>query len=235
MLWKTIHARILDFLKEGIHPGMLNPVFGLPVPKDVPKHRGPSPNERYWLDWFREFSEINNSMERLTHSLVYLSSYPKSKAFHFHRLSEADWLRYHIEAYLNEVYILHERLTRFLRKIEKVGIAARDKSALNSVNKLKAVVTASLKNVVRARGGHVHEQRFDDTELANLGSLVLITKSSELRPLRTLRQLQYLKALQKWRRQLLANNKETQKLCEYVFEEANTILIRHEPPGISRN
>src|SRR5262245_51203601 len=93
-LWEVIHGRLLPYLKASIHPGMLNPVFGLPPPKDIPPGPQASPNESYWMGWMQEFSEINASFDRLSQALVYLTHLPTSKAFRFQRLSEGDWLRY---------------------------------------------------------------------------------------------------------------------------------------------
>src|SRR5271169_3899591 len=132
-LFEVVHERILPLLKVGAHPGLLNPVFGLPHSKTMARGSEPSVNERYWLDWFEEFTEIDSSMNRLDQALVYLSHYPGSRTFRFHRLSEANWLRYHIEAYVQETYILFQRLSRFLRKVRKVAIDARDKDGVSSV------------------------------------------------------------------------------------------------------
>lgn len=228
-LFKAAHERVVPLLKEGVHPGLLNPVFGLPQPKDLPKGRKPSPSERYWLGWFQEFSEIDASVKRLDQALVYLSHYPNSKVFRFHKLSEADWIRYHVHAYLHDAYILYERLRRFLRKVEKVAIAARDKTGLSSVEKQKAIVDAALSNVVRVRGRHVHEYRFQDDELRDLDTLVLVTRNGKLPELRWVRRYKFDMALLKWRRQILRNNKETEKLCVTLFEETTAAITRNEP------
>lgn len=232
-LFEVAHARILPLIKSGIRPGLLNPVFGLPQPKDMPKGPDPSANERYWLDWFHEFSEINASMDRLDQAFAYLSHYPPRKVFRFHGLSEASWLRYHIEAYLQEVYILSARLSRFLRRVEKTANEARDRTGVSSVRRLRSAVNVSLKDVVRARGHHVHESRFHDDELASLDTLVLLTKAGKMRKLRPLRETQFATTLLKWRKQVLKNNKETQTLCAALFIETRDILTRNEPgaPG----
>lgn len=228
-LWRVVHKRILPFLKGGVHPGLLNPVFDLPQPTDIPKKPEPSANERYWIGWMQEFSEINSSIERLNQSLVYLTHFPATKAFRFHKLSEADWLRYHIEVYVQEVYILYSRLTRFLRKVEKTATASRDRDGLTSAKQMQRTVYATLDPIVKTRRRHVHEYRFEDTALQNLDSLVLITRDGTLRQLRFFRKLKYLSALEKWRKQLLHNNTELQKLCVILFEDATKILVRNEP------
>jgi hypothetical protein len=230
-LFERIQQRINPTLKARIRPGLLNPVFGLPQPETVAKRPEPSANERYWLTWFEEFIEIDSSMNRLDQALVYLSHYPGSRTFRFHGLTEADWLRYHIEAYLQETYILFKRFDRFLRKVEKVAIDARDRAGVSSAKKLKTVLDASLKGVVATRSKHVHEYRFQDDELKNLDTLVLLTKAGKMRSLRGFRRVQYITVLVKWRKQLGTNNKETQKLCVAVLEEVKVILTRNEPPS----
>jgi hypothetical protein len=229
-LFERILERINPMLKRGIRPGLLNPVFGLPKPETVAKRPEPSTSERYWLNWFEEFIEIDSSMNRLDQALVYLSHYPGSPTFRFHGLSEASWLRYHIEAYLQETYILFERLSRFLRKVEKVAIDSRDKAGVASAKNLKTGLEASLKGVIATRGRHVHEYRFQDDELKDLDTLVLLTKAGKMRSLRGFRRAHYVTALVKWRKQLRTNNKETQKLCVALLEEVKEIVTRNEPP-----
>ncbi len=126
-------------------------------------------------------------MNRLDQALAYLSHYPASRTFRFHGLSEASWLRYHIEVHLQETYVLSERLGRFLRKAEKAAINARDKAGVSSVTKLKRALDAFLKSVVATRSSHVHEHRFQDDELKNLDTLVLLTSAGKMRSLRGLR------------------------------------------------
>jgi hypothetical protein len=228
-LWQVIHQRLVPRLSKDLPPDLLNPVFGLPESKRLSNRTKPSANERYWIDWFREFSEIGSSVDRLNQALVYLARFPENKTFRFHGLSEADWLRYHIEAYLQETYVLYSRLRRFLRKVEKVAIASSDRVGITSARDLDRTVTASLANVVKIRGGHVHEYRFDDKELRDLDVLVLVTKHGRLRPLRPFRHLKYIEALEKWRKQLWKNNRETLNLCAKVFEDSTKILVRNEP------
>ena len=228
-LFRLIHQRTVPSLLKDLPADLLNPVFGLPPSNKGPKRQQLSRNERYWIDWLQEFSEINSSIERLDQCLVYLTHFPAKKSFRFHGLSESDWLRYHIEAYLQETYILYTRLTRFLRMVEKVAIASSDKAGLLSAKGLKRIVEESFAAIVKTRAGHVHEHRFDATELRNLDTLVLLTKAGRLRKLYVLRQLEYFSALEKWRKQLIANNKEILTGLVLLFPEATKILKRNEP------
>ena len=231
-LFKVIQNRTLPYITSG--PGqqsdLLNPVFGFPTPKDIPKKPEPSANERYWINWMYEFVEIDSSLKRLNQALVYLSQPPRSRAMRFHRLSEADWLRYHIEAYFQETYIIHQRLSRFLKRVERSANRGSDDSGVAAAKKLRSVVEASLDGVVRVRGGHVHEHRFDSDELRDLDLLVLLTTAGKEHKLRGFRNFRYLTALIKWRKQLLHNNRQIQKLCVAIVEETTDVLTRNEPP-----
>ena len=216
-------------LRGRTRPDLLNPVFGLPTRDDLPRGPEPSANERYWVEWFVQFSEINASIERLSQALVYLSHYPRSRVFRFHRLSEASWLRYHIEAYLQEAYILVERLKAFLKRTERTASRCGDPNGRNSARKFRSAVDASFKNIVQARAGHVHKHRFEDEELRNLDTLVLLTASGKMGKLRPLREARFIATLEKWRRQLNENNKVSLALCATIFTETTEILKRNEP------
>lgn len=133
---------------------------------------------------------------------------------------------------MQEIYILCERLKRFLREAEKVATVARDRSSLSLVKGLKIGAESSLKPVISTRSRHVHEYRFQSDELRDLETLVLLTKGGKMRSLRWVRKTQYLKALRKWHEQLQKNNKATLDLCVRIFEETTKIIKRHEPaPG----
>lgn len=228
-LFKVIHDRIVPLFKAGVHPALLNPVFGLPQPKGVPKPPAPSANERYWIDWMQEFMEINSAINRLNQSLIYLGHFPGSKPFRFHGLSEADWLRYHVEVYLQEIYILSDRLSRFLRRVGKTAAAAGDRDGVAWARREATFVTSAFANAIKARGGHVHRYRFEDTELRDLDTLVLVTKPGRLRTLRGFRKFKYVTALEKWRKQIKESNKGIIKLCADLFGAAARILVRNEP------
>jgi hypothetical protein len=140
-LFNVAHERITPMLllRARTRPDLLNPVFGLPPREDIPAGPEPSANEQYWVEWFYQFVEINASIERLGQALVYLSHYPRSPVFRFHRLSEASWRRYHIKSYLQETYILSERLGGFLRKVERAANRAGDATGGASARKLQTV------------------------------------------------------------------------------------------------
>jgi hypothetical protein len=229
-LFNVIRERLLDGLLKSVEPGMFKEMLGIAPRRNRPRSEPQTANERYWTPWFWEVVEIHATLDRLDQILTYLSHYPGNKAFRGR--SEADWLRYHIEFYLQEIYVLRERLRRFLKKVEKAAVDARDKSGVSATRVLKTGVELSLKNVVFIRAGHVHHYRFDDEELKKLDGIVLITNIRQFGVFRPLRELQYQKTMVKFRQQLRRNNREIRKLCVRVFEDTTKILVRNEPSGL---
>jgi len=217
-----------------IRPGLLHPLYGLPDPHSDYKYPEPSVNERYWGKWFREFQEIDTSVERLQQALVYLTHYPGAKPFRSHRLSEAEWIRYHVEVYVQELYILYQRLGRFLRKVDKVAKGASDDAGLAMVRALKQAVKDGFSHAVHIRSGHVHEFRLQDEVLSNLDLALLFSRGpsrKKLPMLRAARQARYAAALNKWRKQMRDKNRDILSACVALFQETTSILVRNEPPG----
>jgi hypothetical protein len=229
VLFRLAQQELQPLFHLAARPGLLNPVFGVPLPKNSPASPEPSASERYWLRWFQDGAEIDSSRRRLDQALAYLSHCPPSRGLRFHGLSEADWLRYHIEVYLQEIYILFERLKHLLRGVEKVAVRGLDREGLGSIKKLRKALDGTLSAFVAARGSHVHERRFQDDELKNLDTLVLLTGAGKMRQFRAFRKSQYISVLRKWQKQLLDNYKVILVLCTMIFQETTPILARNEP------
>jgi hypothetical protein len=229
VLFKTIQERF-EF-KRFVRPGLVYPLYGLPDSSPDYKYPESSPNERYWAKWFREFIEIDTAVNRLDQAYVYLSHYPGGKAFPFQRLSEAEWIRYHVETYIQELYVLHQRFKRFLKKIERAAKGARDDDGVTTAQGLARAFENGFSNFVRIRGAHVHEFRFHDEELSTLDLALLFTRAkSKLPMLRHARRDRYTAALNKWRKFMANSNKNILEACVTLFEETNSILLRNEPP-----
>ena len=64
---------------------------------------------------FRPMSEILKAMESIKNIATYIRSFPHKK----HGISPLSYLQYHVENYLNEIYILKNRLISYLNILEK--------------------------------------------------------------------------------------------------------------------
>jgi hypothetical protein len=68
-----------------------------------------SPQDIFFGDLFYGFNEIFISFERLKDLEVYISRFPNTKTL----IAKIDYLRFLIENYLNEMYLLKERLNKY--------------------------------------------------------------------------------------------------------------------------
>jgi hypothetical protein len=80
--------------------------------------------------------------------------------------SRSAWVRYHAENYLNELYIFQNRAEAFLTLLRR---CYRNQPYLPELKKrcdqLEEALKKGMAGAVKARGGHVHDTRFDDASL----------------------------------------------------------------------
>ncbi|HEV7426572.1 MAG TPA: hypothetical protein VGQ46_09405 [Thermoanaerobaculia bacterium] len=110
-------------------------------------------------------SEVVDSHAAMRNVELYLSRF----AFAEDGVRPSAYIRYHVESFLNEMYILRERMDAFAVKIGKEF--RKDRYLTNGPQKI-AYIRSEVKRLfdpaIRMRGGHVHEARHDDAELAQL-------------------------------------------------------------------
>ena len=111
-------------------------------------------------DLFARFMEISNSLDRLHEILSLLRNAPPRTA----KISKVQYLTFLVEAYLNELFLLRERLrtlaiwiSRRLRR-SKPGLATR-------MSRLAENTARMLDRTTEARSRHVHESRFSTEDL----------------------------------------------------------------------
>lgn len=142
------------------------------IPKVAPAEL--PPEERFAVDTFHGFMEIRGTLERLHDIELYVRRFP----YRGSRVTRERYLRFHIEAYFHEAYILRERLSAFgKRSTRAYKRGARRERSVRVAQQLETIV-ASLDDVVEVRSRHVHESRFEEMRLLNLATLELIERNS---------------------------------------------------------
>lgn len=121
---------------------------------------------------FRPMSEIFSTMEIIENIPIYMNSFPYTKS----KISKLSYIKYHLESFMNEVYILEERLHAYLNLIEK---AYRKETNANQIKKVlkqtSKYLLDSLKNIHSLRCAHVHKLRYSDNDLDQLTTLQLLS------------------------------------------------------------
>ena len=188
------------------------------TPSTTKLHGPVTVQDRFVGQVFAGFMEIVRSYERLQDIYFYAGRFPYGSS----RASPERYLRYHIENYFAEVYVLRERLLAYLKIIERLYRREKDFSALKtSCDDLAHVISKGLEGLVDARGQHVHQRRLSDGELGRLYTIEFFAKMGEddefARNMRTHFKIEHRKVKAHWKQKLKQGNDGLALLLDMVF------------------
>jgi hypothetical protein len=127
--------------------------------------------ERYIGDLFSHFSEVSVASMTLKDIEFYIRRFP----YDVSKISKHRHLQFLVEAYLNEIYILEQRLLTFLTFIERQHKGDPRLTQIKATCKaLRKDVQASFKELVGTRGSHVHEARYSARRLNRLAAFEVL-------------------------------------------------------------
>lgn len=109
-----------------------------------------------------DLSEIEQSIACLHNVPIYLRRFPYRSL----NVSPADYMQYHLENWLSEVYLLRERFD-MTRKHIKRRFCCHGESAdiASAADTAFAVLDSAVEDIRVTRGLHVHQRRFVDREV----------------------------------------------------------------------
>ena len=189
-----------------------------PIPLSLTKE------ELFYRDVFWYWGEIRKSLENLEYVPIFINSFRRSKAYREASITATIYLRYHIEHYLQENYILLVRVRAFMnwlsRGFKKEG---RTQESL-FVSKLKKYFENVMNNLTLARVYHVHQARYDDNVL-NVSTLFEIASTSEDEKLKIGATLSYKRAKKEWSERIKKNNQDLKESLDTIFESLIPIVF----------
>jgi hypothetical protein len=117
------------------------------------------------------FVEIQESIDNLHNIAIYVRRFPYANA----GVEKGAYLRYHVENYLQELYILKERLKSYLTTVSRAYRLDPRGKRLGTVAKavdkhFHEVFAGSL----QARRRHVHQRRYSDPDIERLRGLEIV-------------------------------------------------------------
>ena len=202
-----------------------NYIFEINGPKKISKK--PSDKSIFlWNVLFRPLGEIIESFETIKNISLFINSFPYKTS----KISKVKFLQYHIANYLNELYILQNRLKLYLTKIQRGYRKSNNHTIIKTMCKpLSENVNSIFKVKFDARGIHVHEKRYSDRELDRISSLELLTLGSDNNKERSdFIQLyfitEYKKVRRKWTIRLKKDIKYLESILETYFEVLLTLI-----------
>jgi len=209
-----------------------NRIFDLEGPRSIKR------KPLAWEVWYSQrlakpFSAICKSHETLQDIEVYVRRFP----FRGTRVSRVTYLRHNIEVYLQEVYVLRQRMIDFLNSLEK---DYAESSQGVSFKKLNAPfcreIKTRLKPIIEARGDHVHGWGYDDKRLSRLDTLELLANYSSRKKTghrklkvvyRILHEDVYKAERKQWSKLLHQWNEAIGKLLDEYFRSLDCIVFPH--------
>jgi hypothetical protein len=201
---------------EALGEDIQNRILGLNGATGVNRNR--TEKDQFIAKTFLAFLEIANSFETLEGIAFYAGRFPFQKT----RITPERYLRFHVEAWLADVYILQLRLTSYLKVVERQHKKNPRLPAIRgSFQDLEELLTKTLKGVVEVRGQHVHRVRFSDDDIDRLGYIKLLTHGPDdgfLRLMRLLHRRVRRKVKKAWKDRLVTNNKAIRELLDIFFD-----------------
>lgn len=187
----------------------------------------PSNKELFFGKIFQGFLEIDSSVRTLNDIEIYIATFP----YRNKPITKPRHLRYHLENYFNEIYLLKERLKAYLTKIGRYYKKDnRHQSILRRTRPIFRVVRNSLKGIIETRRVHVHVVRFSDKDLDRLESMELFHtagfgSNDANRLFDNYYKFTYRLIRSKWKKTLKNNRTELYKLLNIYSEVLIDILF----------
>ena len=163
------------------------------------------------------FTEIVNTFEALNLSELLLSLAPPRSR----RIVKDEYLKYLVSAYLQDVYILKERLNSYATKVSRLYVRDKEaKAIMASLVPSFTTIAASFDGISSTRGAHVHAQRYSDKELDMLAQISLVNRLSKKSEFDLHEGYKLVRA--KWHSTVKSNNLITRQIldhyCDSLFE-----------------
>jgi hypothetical protein len=169
-----------------------------------------SPTDQAFNAVFYGYTEISNTLDALKMSEVLIGlTPPRSK-----QIKRDEYIQFLIGAYLQEIYILQQRLSAYATKMTRLF---RKPSMLSLID---ALVDQTLGDIIKTRGSHVHSIRYTDEKLNFLSALAFIerNKGDAILELDIDVDREYKAVQREWKERVRQNNKVTSVIIDAFFD-----------------
>jgi hypothetical protein len=183
-----------------------------------------TPRQQFLKKFFDGVVEITQSFEALKDIQLYIGRFP----FRRSNVSRTRYLRYHFESYLQEVFLLEERLLGYLTWVRRAYRKDRRAGDFERVcNVLQESVRKTLKGIIDLRSTHVHQYRVPERTLDRLGTLELLLSAPTgdivdhdfAEFIARAYRLRYLETKRHWKKTIKDNNSALRALLDLYFDQ----------------
>ncbi|HCN84425.1 MAG TPA: hypothetical protein DIT07_12510 [Sphingobacteriaceae bacterium] len=181
VFWDKLHKSLKTYLKPTKSKKFRRNIsFSLHGKYDQITPIGPKqkPIETFLSELLYDYGELSDSLKRFTIISALIRRYPKQPDWEKIGLSKTVHLRYHYEAFLNELYLYSERMKMLLTNLKKkCKKKSLDEEAIIIQTVLSDFLDA-LQNAIYIRGRHVHVRRFKNNKIEQLSDLEIFSGMS---------------------------------------------------------
>lgn len=172
------------------------------------------PTDGVFSEIFHGFTEIGGALEALAliEELLGLAP-PRSK-----RVDKDNYIKFLVGSYLQEMYILEQRLTAYAKKLARLY---RKPSLPGAV---KNVVYEPLEGLINTRGAHVHQRRFSDERLDSVSTLALFRRVGHA--LGEDLEFEYKMAQLHWKKRVRENNQTTRRIVDQYCAILEVVICK---------
>jgi hypothetical protein len=173
------------------------------------------PTDGVFWEIFNGFTEIGNALDALALVEILLRlAPPRSK-----RVDKDSYIKFLVGSYLQEMYILEQRLTAYATKLSRLY---RKPSLPKAV---RGVVFEPLEGLIGTRGAHVHQRRFSDEHLDSVTTFALFKRVGH--ELGDDLEFEYMRAQRQWGKRVKDNNLATRRIVDQYCALLEAVLCKH--------
>lgn len=216
---------LLDKPSKEFGEAILNKILDHEGPKSI--QRNPSREEFFVVNKLLiPLIEIRDSFKAIENIPIYARSFPYKRQ----GIAQSDYLRYHIENYLNEFYLLKNRLLAYQITIERsYKRSANFDHVSKNIPTMKKVIRETFILHSETRHNHVHKLRYTDEGLERLSTLELLSrdKGEFGIQIRSISSTAYKETRSKWVAKMKDEIKAFRIVLEVYFSALNSAITRN--------
>ena len=171
-----------------------------------------SQRERTLQKMLSGFAEIKNAYIVLNDVAVYIKRFPNKNL----KVPKSRFLKYHVGNYLNEIYILRERLESYQKIITRAYKHDSRLEGLASQLKKLDVLLSGFDNIIKLRGQHVHQERYNDENFDRLYFYEMMVENN-VDVFGDMYSIALRDYRQKWLKTIQANNNSIKEILSRYF------------------
>lgn len=201
-----------------------NRTFNLPGPKVVIEPPSLNQYEQLVVDLFLCYVEIQNSIDALKDSAIYIRRYEQDPKLKKRGISRSRYVRYHNDKWLNEAYIFYGRIEKLLKQLSRRY--RTQKQFLGELKKQLEMLKIIFASILKIRGHHVHVSRHSDDSIQSMESIELLSKRINNKVWKNVAKgFFYKQAEAECYRNMVKNNKAIASYLDALFLSVNRNLF----------